>query len=65
MDKIPEGVCLKCRAPLLIDTSLAKGMVFLCPECEKELNQNVAASMARRGKDTKNKRVIFPTKASE
>jgi len=56
-----EGVCIRCKTPLLIVTESVTGRVRpFCPDCEKEMNEKVEGSMKRRGKKTKNKRLIFP-----
>lgn len=58
MSNINPGVCIMCGMPLLVLTLDGRMRPF-CPECEKKVNQKVAQSMANRGKDTRNKQVVF------
>ena len=62
---IGEGRCPMCGAPILIDTKSVDGrMQIFCADCEKKVNEKIAASLSRRGKAVRNKRLIFP-KAEE
>ena len=49
---------MMCGAPLLILT-LNNRVRPLCPACEQKVNEKVAKSMSARGKDIRNKKVVF------
>jgi len=54
-----DGQCLKCKAPLLIDTMRMRP---LCSDCEREINEKITKSMKERGKPVKGKSLVFPKK---
>ena len=58
--KSHEGVCIKCRTPLMIDTMFAKEKRPFCTDCEKELNEKVMNAMKAGGKKVARKRLVFP-----
>lgn len=54
---LPEGQCFMCKVPLLIETG---HMRPLCSDCEKKINEMIAAGDAAKGKNTKGKCLVFP-----
>jgi len=44
----------------LVDTSVGGQQRPFCSDCEKEINQNIANMLKRKGKKIKNKSLYFP-----
>ena len=51
-----EGLCIKCKDPLLIDDRFSEKVRPFCPSCEKELNDRFKGSFGA------GKKLIFPNK---
>jgi len=60
---IPEGVCLKCKTPLLIVPPERSEKIVFCSECEKKMNEAISKRMLNNGHDMKNKRLIIDNKS--
>jgi len=52
-----EGQCLKCGAPILIETMRLRP---LCEDCLKFFENKISQGLAARGKNVKGKSLIFP-----
>ena len=54
-----QGLCLKCRVPLLTEQVEGRQMPF-CSECFKMLEGKMRAAMQAAGKPVKGKRLLTP-----
>lgn len=62
MGDLPDGQCLICKVPLLIETG---SMRPLCSDCEKKINQKITNRMSAKGKNIKGKCLVFPKTPEE